>query len=124
MLANLLTNAVKFTPKDGSITVLIEPSHLIEGGVALGVHDTGAGIRPEDLEHVLESFGQARSEGAALDERGTGLGLPIVKGLIEAHGGRFELASEPGKGTSAVLHFPPERLVSAHAAPLLTRAAG
>ncbi len=124
MLANLLTNGVKFTPKGGAVTIRIEPSHLIEGGVALGVHDTGAGIRPEDLGHVLESFGQGRHEVASLDERGTGLGLPIVKGLIEAHGGRFELTSEFGKGTSATLHFPPDRLVSAHAAPLLTKAAG
>ncbi len=124
MLTNLLTNAVKFTPKGGTVTIQVKPSHRIEGGVALAVHDTGAGIRPEDMGRVLESFGQGRHEVASQDERGTGLGLPIVKGLIEAHGGQFELTSEFGKGTSATLHFPPERLVSAHAAPLLAKAAG
>ncbi len=124
MLANLLTNAVKFTPKGGTVTIQVKPSLLIEGGIAVAVRDTGVGIRAQDLDRVMECFGQARHDLAPLDERGTGLGLPIVKGLIEAHGGQFELSSQYGQGTKAALHFPPERLVSAHAAPLLTKAAG
>ena len=124
MLTNLLTNAVKFTSKGGTVTIQIKPSQRIAGGVALAVHDSGGGIRPEDMGRVLESFAQGRHEVSSPEERGTGLGLPIVKALIETHGGQFELTSEFGKGTSAKLHFPPERFVSAHAAPLLTQAAG
>jgi two-component system cell cycle sensor histidine kinase PleC len=60
---------------------------------------------------VFESFGQARHDIVAAGERGTGLGLPIVKGLVDAHGGTFTLESAPGVGTKAVVSFPPERAV-------------
>ena len=83
IIANLLSNAVKFTPKDGSVSVSIRNS--LGGGIELGVRDTGVGIRPEDLGRVLQTFGQGRHDVAAPGERGTGLGLPIAKGLVEAH---------------------------------------
>jgi two-component system cell cycle sensor histidine kinase PleC len=109
IVANLLSNAVKFTPEAGSITLQIARDD--RSGVTLAVTDTGIGIRPEDMKKVLESFGQARHDVANTDERGTGLGLPIVKGLIELHGGTLTLRSAPGEGTTVTITLPPERVI-------------
>jgi two-component system, cell cycle sensor histidine kinase PleC len=103
VLLNLLSNAVKFTPKDGTITLFARP--LSCGGIEFGVADTGAGIAPNDLKKVFEPFGQGQHD-IAVCEKGTGLGLPIVKGLIEAHGGSVRLESELGKGTTVTVTFP------------------
>lgn len=108
VLLNLLSNAVKFTPKDGTITLFARRTS--SGGVDFGVSDTGAGIAPQDLKKVFEPFGQGQHD-IAVHEKGTGLGLPIVKGLIEAHGGTVQLVSELGKGTTVTVSFPPERVV-------------
>jgi two-component system cell cycle sensor histidine kinase PleC len=109
IVANLLSNAVKFTPEAGSITLRIARDG--QGGITLAVADTGIGIRPEDMKKVLESFGQARHDVTNTDERGTGLGLPIVKGLIELHGGTLTLRSAPGEGTTVTITLPPERVI-------------
>ncbi len=109
MIANLLSNAVKFTPKTGIVTTRIRPNSA--GGLTLAVTDTGVGIRPEDLSKVLESFGQARHDIATTEETGTGLGLPIVKGLTELHGGTLKLESTLGKGTTVTIELPPERML-------------
>src|SRR5262249_432580 len=77
----------------------------------VAVSDTGIGIAKESLDIVLEPFGQVDS---ALSRRhaGTGLGLPLTKSLVELHGGRLDLDSELGKGTTVVVRFPHERLVA------------
>lgn len=106
VLLNLLSNAVKFTPKDGTITLF---ARRLAAGLEFGVSDTGAGIAPNDLKKVFEPFGQGQHD-IAVCEKGTGLGLPIVKGLIEAHGGTVRLESELGKGTTVTVTFPAERL--------------
>jgi PAS domain S-box-containing protein len=109
ILINLLSNAIKFTPEGGSVTVSAERD--ASDAVHLSVSDTGIGIAKESLETVLEPFGQVDS---ALSRKhaGTGLGLPLTKSLVELHGGRLDLDSELGKGTTVVVRFPHERLVA------------
>jgi signal transduction histidine kinase len=109
ILLNLLTNAVKFTRDHGEVTVRVHRE--ISGSTIVAVEDTGIGIAPADMAHVFESFGQARHDIVATGERGTGLGLPIVRGLVEAHGGTFTIESTVGIGTRAVVTFPPDRAV-------------
>ncbi|MBL8781707.1 MAG: HAMP domain-containing histidine kinase [Alphaproteobacteria bacterium] len=118
VVANLLSNAVKFTPDGGGVTLRIARDD--QGAVVLTVTDTGIGIRAEDMKKVLESFGQARHDIANTDERGTGLGLPIVKGLIELHGGALTIESTPGTGTTVTVALPPDRVIDAP--PLVTAA--
>ena len=95
VVINLTSNAIKFTP-DGTITITAEPH---EGGVMVSVADTGVGIAPEDQAKVFEQFGQA---GDTLTDkpRGTGLGLPICREIVEHHGGRLWLESEVGAGST------------------------
>ena len=106
---NLLSNAVKFTPKGGSVTVTVVPT--ADGGQRLSVADTGPGIPEDEIPKVLQAFGQG-SLAHETAEGGTGLGLPIVKSLIELHGGTFELASELRKGTVASVTLPPQRVLA------------
>jgi signal transduction histidine kinase len=106
MLLNLLSNAVKFTPEGGRIFVTACPTG--EGGLAITVADTGVGIALEDQGAVFEPFRQAPA-GRAAAEGGTGLGLSLVKSLIELHGGTIDLTSAPGAGTTVTLAFPPGR---------------
>jgi signal transduction histidine kinase len=96
VLSNLLTNAMKFTPEGGAIHIGAERH---DGSVRFSVADTGPGIRSEDLAHIFERFYQATSTA----RMGTGLGLPIAKGLVEAHGGRIWVESKAGVG--ATFHF-------------------
>ena len=70
------------------------------------------GIACDDLERVLESFGQGRHDVATSEERGTGLGLPIVRGLAQAHGGTLRIDSEVGKGTTVYIDLPASRVQS------------
>jgi len=105
---NMLSNAVKFTPEGGSVTL----SARIEsdGRLKVTVADTGIGIKEEDIPKVLVPFGQVDS---ALARRyaGTGLGLTLVISLVELHGGEFKLESVFGKGTQAIFYLPAERVV-------------
>lgn len=107
ILINLLTNAVKFTPEGGH--VLVKTERTSDGGFAMRVIDTGIGMAEADLQAVLTPFTRtaAATEG---HYEGTGLGLPLVKGLIEVLGGRFELESQVGKGTTASVYLPPSRV--------------
>ena len=107
VLLNLLSNAVKFTPEHGTITAFARRAE--DGGMLLGVMDTGVGIAAEDQGAVFDSFGQGRHD-VALVDKGTGLGLAIVKGLVEAHGGRIDLESQVGKGTRVTVHLPAVRV--------------
>jgi two-component system cell cycle sensor histidine kinase PleC len=110
---NLLTNAIKFTPQGGSIAVKV--GWTGSGGQYASINDTGPGIPPEEIPVVLSSFGRG-SLAHKNAEEGTGLGLPIVKGLVELHGGQFRLTSKIRQGTEAVVIFPPERVMTALAA--------
>jgi two-component system cell cycle sensor histidine kinase PleC len=106
MVVNLFSNAVKFTPPGGRVTAF---AHVLDdGSLSFGIDDTGVGIAPDDQTKVFESFGQGRHD-AVLADKGTGLGLPIVKGLAEAHGGRIMLNSVPNEGTCVTVILPPER---------------
>ena len=108
VLLNLITNAVKFTPPGGRITVAarFDP----EDGLAITVADTGIGIPAGDLERVQKPFEQVDSS-LSRQHQGTGLGLPLVKAIMEMHGGRLRLKSEFGAGTAVTVVFPPERAV-------------
>jgi two-component system cell cycle sensor histidine kinase PleC len=103
VLLNLLSNAIKFTEPMGQITVAARIGK--SGNVLLSVSDTGIGIKEKDLEKVLQPFGQVGSAQTSA-QAGTGLGLPIVKSLVELHGGWFDLTSQQGKGTTATVSFP------------------
>ncbi|HWA31454.1 MAG TPA: HAMP domain-containing sensor histidine kinase [Rhizomicrobium sp.] len=109
ILLNLLSNAVKFTPSGGNVTV--SASVQTDGALAFTVADDGMGIAEEDQQRVFENFGQGRHD-VTTAEKGTGLGLPIVKGLIEAHGGRVTLHSTAGEGTRVTIVFPASRVLS------------
>jgi signal transduction histidine kinase len=91
VLANLLTNAIRHTPRGGSVQVAVEP---VPAGVAVAVTDTGPGIDPLDLPHVFDRFVKSADSG------GAGLGLAIARSLVEAHGGRITAESTPGRGTT------------------------
>jgi two-component system cell cycle sensor histidine kinase PleC len=106
MLVNLASNAIKFTPANGRVTAFANV--LPDGSLAFGVDDTGVGIAPEDHARVFESFGQGRHD-AVISDKGTGLGLPIVKGLAEAHGGTIMLNSVANEGTRITIIFPASR---------------
>ncbi len=113
ILLNLLSNAIKFTPPGGKIR--IDVSATASGGIALAVSDTGIGIAEEDLENVLQPFNQG-SNAQSTVQPGTGLGLPIVKSLIEMHGGRLIMKSARGSGTTVTIEFPrPGKPSSGHA---------
>ncbi len=104
---NLLSNALKFTPRGGLIQVSV--AMTADGSQVLSVKDNGPGIPPSEIHKVLQPFGQG-SIAQQSAEGGTGLGLPIVKGLIELHGGDFTLQSELRKGTIASVRFPRNRV--------------
>jgi signal transduction histidine kinase len=91
---NLLSNAVKFTPDGGRVDL---SARAVDAEVVIAVRDTGIGIAPKDLGHVFDEFRQV-GDGQARQE-GTGLGLALTKKLVELHGGRIWVDSEPGTGS-------------------------
>jgi signal transduction histidine kinase len=105
ILLNLLSNAIKFTEKG---FVRIAAWSAPDGGMSLAVEDTGIGISRAALPRLMRPFVQADGSLARKYE-GTGLGLSLVKSMIELHAGTIELSSELGVGTKVALHFPPER---------------
>lgn len=107
---NLLSNAIKFTPQGGE--VWLKAGWTASGGQYVLVKDTGPGILEEEISIVLASFGQG-SNAIKSAEQGAGLGLPIVQGLIDLHGGTFSLKSKLREGTEVLVTFPPERVMSA-----------
>lgn len=100
-LSNLLDNAIRLTPEGGRVTLSAE-SHGANVGIA--VSDTGPGIDPDLVDTLFDRF--AQSEGS--DRGAAGLGLTIVKGVAEAHGGRVEVSTEPGEGSEFLLRLPRE----------------
>lgn len=103
MLLNIVDNAIKFTPSGGSIRVTAHQSG--DGEIAFSVTDSGVGIAKDNLTAVLEKFHQVRF-GPALAHEGAGLGLALVKTLTELHGGRLNLESEVGQGTTVTIALP------------------
>jgi signal transduction histidine kinase/ActR/RegA family two-component response regulator len=96
---NLIGNAVKFTSSGDSVIV---GASRKEGEILFWIKDSGSGILPEELPHVFDRFWHAKRA----KRRGTGLGLTICKGIVEAHGGRMWLESAPGQGTTAFFTIP------------------
>jgi signal transduction histidine kinase len=108
ILLNLLSNAVKFTPPGGEIWLKV--GWTASGGQYVSVKDSGPGIPEDELGTVLSSFGRG-SLAIKTAEQGSGLGLPIVKGLVELHGGQFQLSSRPREGTEVVVTLPASRVM-------------
>jgi signal transduction histidine kinase len=111
MLINLLTNAIKFTPPGGQVTI----GAVVGQDIRLTVSDTGIGMTQAELEMAMSQYGQIDSK-VARKHQGTGLGLPICKSLALLHGGTLEIVSKPDTGTTVSLVLPAWRIV---AAPLL-----
>lgn len=109
VLLNLLSNAAKFTPAGHRIWVRVEGDR--EGNLTLTVADTGSGIPAERLATIFEPFGQGTAE-QARGRRGAGLGLWLSRSLVELHGGRLEIDSREGEGTTAIVTLPASRIVA------------
>lgn len=108
ILLNLMSNAIKFTPEGGQVSL---QSGLDEDkDIRFVLTDTGIGMSEAEIEKALEPFGQVVSSLARRYE-GTGLGLPLAKQLVEAHEGRLKIISEKGKGTAVTVTLPADRIV-------------
>jgi two-component system cell cycle sensor histidine kinase PleC len=103
ILLNLVSNAIKFTPSGGEVT--LDAAACGAGRVQVTVSDTGIGIAPEHIEHVMQPFGQVDNV-FTRTKPGTGLGLPLVKSMGELQGGGFSLESRVGEGTCARVELP------------------
>ena len=115
MLLNVIANAIKFTDPGGWVRV---SARLAGGSIELSVADNGIGIAEQDLPKLGNPFVQANNSYARSYD-GAGLGLSVVKGLARLHGGRLELASAPGEGTTATIVLPLEGAGESVEAPLL-----
>ncbi|MBL8346974.1 MAG: PAS domain S-box protein [Rubrivivax sp.] len=114
-LTNVLSNAVKYSPQGGPIVVTTRRGEL-HGRPALGVRisDRGIGMTPEQASRIFERFYRADPSG---NIPGTGLGMCLVKEIVELHGGRVEIASDEGRGTTVTLWWELESAAATHAAP-------
>ena len=109
---NLLSNAVKFTNEGGEVSITSWLNS--DGSLSFGVNDTGIGMDEAEVSVALSAFGQVDS-GLNRSHEGTGLGLPLTKGLVELHGGTLGVKSKKGQGTMITVTFPKERVVHAGA---------
>ena len=107
VLINLVSNAIKFTPSGGRVSVSV--TLQADGQLGLTVADSGIGIAADDLDRIFEPFTQVDS---SLSRRhaGTGLGLPLARSFVELHGGTIAIASRPNAGTSATVRLPAFRV--------------
>jgi len=103
LLLNLLDNAIKYTEPRGKITLGLKTEEKV---AIITVADTGRGIPPEDLPHIFERFFRRSAKTADRSAAGFGLGLSIVKWIVDSHGGRIEAKSEVGKGTEFIVRLP------------------
>jgi two-component system cell cycle sensor histidine kinase PleC len=110
VVLNLVSNALKFTPNGGEVTVKV--GRTKSGGQYVSVRDNGPGIPEAEIPVVLSAFGQGAIS-IKTAEQGTGLGIPIVQALIHLHGGNFTLRSRVGEGTEAIATLPAKRVISA-----------
>lgn len=107
MLMNILSNAIKFTPPEGRVT--IDCDYSVGGDMRISVTDTGIGMDEREMETALSPFGQVESA-FSRHNSGTGLGLTLVQALIGMHDGKIELSSRKGAGTTATLVIPAKRI--------------
>lgn len=110
IFTNLISNAIKFTPRGGSVT--IEALRISNGGVGILIRDTGVGMTADEISVALTPFGQVDGSRSRWRE-GTGLGLPIAKALVELHGGTIDIRSQKGRGTEVAITLPSRNVVSA-----------
>jgi two-component system OmpR family sensor kinase/two-component system sensor histidine kinase BaeS len=103
VLGNLLMNALRHTPPGGAITLGAERAL---DGLRLVVGDTGEGITPEDLPYIFDRFWRGDRARTHADGTGAGLGLAIARQLVQLHGGRIEVESQVGRGTTFTIHLP------------------
>jgi PAS domain S-box-containing protein len=103
MIINLMSNAVKFTPAGGIVTLRFRKNG--DAGVVISVTDNGIGMTPAEMEKALQPFGQVDNE-FSRQRKGTGIGLTLVKSLVELHGGTLDIASSKGVGTTATIALP------------------
>jgi signal transduction histidine kinase len=120
IVLNLLSNAIKFTPEGGRVTLCGRAAKI--GGYEIVVTDTGCGMDQDEIPQAMGSFEQIRNPHTRKGDRGTGLGLPIARGLAELHQGSLEIASRRGLGTRVTLRLPTERLVQPPSGALLPAA--
>lgn len=109
ILVNLLSNAVKFTPVGG--TVSVHSARNADQSIDIIVSDTGIGMNKTGISKALEKFGQVIREDINITDDGTGLGLPLAKSLVEAHGGQLTIKSEVNAGTTVSVRFPNNRIL-------------
>jgi len=119
ILINILANAFKFTEEGGrvSLSAKIDPGAADGAGVGdllFTVADSGIGMTADEVQMAMEPFRQIDNRLSRKYE-GTGLGLPLTKHLVELHGGRLDIVSTPGFGTSVTMRFPKSRLHAAYA---------
>jgi two-component system cell cycle sensor histidine kinase PleC len=113
IIINLVSNAIKFSPPGK--TVMITASMLPGDNMSIAVIDEGCGIPEDKIRHVLEPFGQINDPKYYRKGRGTGLGLPLAKAMVELHEGTLKLESHEGTGTKVFLEFPAQRMLPIHA---------
>ena len=108
VISNIYTNAIKYTPKDGRITLF--SNYDTDGAFRLSITDTGIGMSEREISKALSPFGQVDN---ALDRTGAGigLGLPLAQAIMGIHGGRIEILSEKSIGTTVTLFFPSDRVL-------------
>ena len=114
ILDNLLSNAIKFTPSGGKVRASVALHE--DGALAITIEDTGVGMRPEDIPLALSEFRQIANP-FTRTSAGTGLGLTIAKGLVEALGGRLAIASQLGEGTAVSVILPADHVHRQAASP-------
>lgn len=110
VVLNVLSNAIKFSPQGGEIQVKV--GWTSSGGQYVAIKDNGPGIPEEEIPVVMSSFGRG-TWAIKTAEQGSGLGLPIVKGLVDLHGGGFQLRSKPREGTEVIVTLPASRVMNA-----------